>query len=52
MAVSVRPAISTQAGTGVERRRLRTPDSRSVVIEITRLTNDAAITANAEIPGT
>src|SRR5947209_6464756 len=38
--VSVRPVISTHAGTGVARRRLRTPASRCAVIEITRLTND------------
>ena len=41
IAVSPRPAISTQAGTGVERRRFSTPDSRCAVIEMTRLTNDA-----------
>ncbi len=52
IAISVRPAISTQAGTGVARRRLRIPSSRSTVIEMTRLMNEAAITASAEIPGT
>src|ERR671926_932803 len=48
IAVSARPAISTQAGTGVERRRFRTPASRSAVIEMTRFTNEAAITPSAE----
>ncbi len=52
MAVSVRPAISTQAGTGVARRRLRTPASRWAVIVITRLTKEAAIRPIAERPGT
>jgi hypothetical protein len=32
IAVSDRPGSSTQAGTGVERRRLSTPDSCCVVI--------------------
>ena len=31
------PAISSADGTGVVRRRLSTPDSRSVAIEMTRL---------------
>jgi len=52
IAIVVRPAISAQAGTGVARRRFRIPPSRSTVIEMTRLMNDAAITAIAEIPGT
>src|SRR5579862_1183149 len=51
-AVRVRPAISTHAGTGVERRRLSTPDSRRAVIEMTRLTYEAAMIASAERPGT
>ena len=52
IAVSARPAISTQAGTGVARRRLSTPASRCAVIEMTRLTNEAAMIASAEMPGT
>ena len=52
IAINVRPAISAHAGTGVARRRFRIPSSRSTVIEMTRLMNDAAITAIAEIPGT
>ncbi len=52
IAVSARPVISTHAGTGVERRRFRTPDSRCAVIEMTRLTNEPEITASAEMPGT
>ena len=52
VAVSVRAAISVQAGTGVARRRFRTPVSRCVTTEITRLTNDDAITASAASPGT
>ena len=51
IAINVRPPISTQAGTGVARRRFRIPSSRSTVIEMTRLTNDAAMTAIAEMPG-
>ena len=51
-AVRVRPATSTHAGTGVARRRLRIPPSRCAVIEITRLTNEAAITPSAPMPGT
>ena len=52
IAVTVRPAISTHAGTGVARRRLSTPDSRWAVIVITRFTNEAAMMARAEMPGT
>ena len=52
IATSARPAISTHAGTGVARRRFRIPASRCAVIEITRLTNDAAIRPSAEMPGT
>src|SRR5579864_3969951 len=51
-AVSVRPAMSTQAGTGDARRRLRIPSSRSTVIEMTRLMNDDEMTPSAERPGT
>ena len=52
IATSARPAISTQAGTGVERRRFRIPASRCAVIEMTRLTKEPAITPSAERPGT
>ncbi len=51
IAISVRPPISTQAGTGVARRRFRIPSSRSAVIEMTRLMNEAAITADRRDPG-
>jgi hypothetical protein len=51
-AVSVRPAISTQAGTGVARRRFRTPDSRCAEIAMTRLKNELAMMASAQMPGT
>ena len=40
------------AGTGVTRRRLRTPDSRWAVIDMTRLTKEDEITARAARPGT
>ena len=52
MAVSARPAIRTDAGTGVERRRLSTPASRWVVTEMTRLTNEAPMIPRAAMPGT
>ena len=52
IAVSARPPISTQAGTGVARRRFSTPDSRWVTTEITRFVNDEAITESATSPGT
>ena len=50
--MSARLAISTHAGTGVERRRLSTPLSRCAVIVITRFTNDAEMTPSVQIPGT
>jgi hypothetical protein len=44
--------MSTDAGTGVARRRFRMPLSRWAVIEMTRLTNEPEIIARAERPGT
>ena len=52
IAISVRPPITTHAGTGVARRRLRIPSSRRTVTVMTRFTNDAAMIASAEMPGT
>ena len=52
MAVSVCPAISTQAGTGVARRRLSTPDSRWLTTVTTRLAKHEATIASAMMPGT
>ena len=50
--VSARPAMSTKAGTGVARRRFKTPDSRWAVTEMTRLMNAAATMPSVMIPGT
>src|SRR5690348_5038141 len=50
--VMARAAMSAAAGTGVARRRLRTPDSRWAVTEITRLMRAAAMIPRAMIPGT
>jgi hypothetical protein len=50
--MSVRLAISTHAGTGVDRRRLSTPLSRCPVIVITRFTNEVAMIPRVQIPGT
>lgn len=52
IAISVRPAITTHAGTGVARRRFRIPSSRRTTIVMTRFTNEAAMMASAEMPGT
>ena len=50
-AVRARPAMRTAAGTGVARRRFRTPDSRWAVTEMTRLMNAAAMMPSVMIPG-
>jgi hypothetical protein len=42
----------THAGTGVARRRLRTPDSRCAVTEMTRFTKEPEMIARAVRPGT
>ena len=50
-AVIACPPISTAGGTGVARRRLSTPDSRRVAIDVTRLAYDASTIAIARMPG-
>ena len=51
-AVSVRPTITTHAGTGVARTRLSWPRSRAITSQTVRFTNVALISASARIAGT
>ena len=51
-AIAAREAMNTPGGSGVARRRLRTPRSRCSTMPIASATKAAAITPSAMIPGT
>ena len=51
MAVRARPAMIDEAVTGVARRRLKTPDSRCNVTDMTKFTNDAEMMPEGDDPG-